>query len=146
TRTRHITKADNAQLPRAQYLETVGTLQQGLGVIREPAAMLDEAAKPTDAERLDRKPDFQGPEAPGQGNAVVGEVDFFLSRRDVLHVIGAQHEGVGESLALAHQHAARFKRLGKPLVRVERDRIGALDAAQLASPFPGQYRRPTVGA
>ena len=68
---------------------------------------------------------------------MIAEIDLVVSRRHVLHVFGAHAEGLVQQLAAPNEQAAGLERLGEPLVRIERDRVGPFDAAQAA---PGLSR------
>ena len=69
------------------------------------------------------------------------------SRLGVGEVVGRERERAPQPLALAHEQAAALERLVEPLVRVERDRVGAARSrAAHAAPALGQRREAAVGA
>ena len=118
---RDVTEADDAERAGAEDFEAAAAPQEGFAVVREPAAMLHQGAKPAHAQHLHRQPNLQSAEAARQGDAVVGEVDLILARLDVLHVLRPQRKGARQKPAVAEQHAARLERLREPLVRIESD-------------------------
>ena len=99
-----------------------------------------------DPVHLDGKPDAQPPPVSGElrGDQVeVDEVRVLLHRG---HVVGRERVGApqgGESRTRSAPVAIRQK---QPLVRVERDRVGALDAGEPAAAPLGQKKESAVGA
>ena len=62
-------------------------------------------------------------------------------RRGVLQIVGDHLERAAQPLAVAHEHASALERLVQPLVRIERDRVGQLDARQPAARRARSARR-----
>ena len=64
----------------------------------------------------------------------------------VVQVGGRHLERAPQERGVAHEQAAALVRLVQPLVRVERDRVRAVDPVERAPAALGQHREPAVGA
>jgi hypothetical protein len=108
-----------------------------------PCSIALEGVDPVD---LERQPQLQRAELARERDPAVGEVDLVVAGRGVAQIRRARREGGGQQRSVAHEHAAQLGRLEEPLVRVERERVGALEAGQLPSPPLAQRRGRPVGA
>jgi hypothetical protein len=93
--------------------------------------------EPVESEHLDRQPDFERPEPPGERDPVVSIVDLVRIRDDVLQVVRARRERLRQPGPVADEQAPDVKRLGQPLVRVERDRVGVGDTGEFTLSLVG---------
>ena len=112
--------------------------QQRLGVLgqRDPAAdRLAERRQPEDA---DRQPQLQRPRPARELHGAVAEVD--LAAQHVAQVGALERERPLEQVRLAHEQAADLVRLEQPLVRVEHQRVGALEAGEQRPARPATAR------
>ena len=101
-----------------------------LGVGDPPLDGLPERGQ---AEHLERHPELERAKAARQLNAEVGEVHLpFLVLRpvDVAQVVGPRAEDLRQEPPVAHEHASDLEGLEEPLVRIERERVRALDPRQ----------------
>ena len=88
-------------------------------------------------------PHLECPEAPGQLQAPVGEVHLTRALDGVsVEVVGMNGERPFQPGPFADQHAAAFHRLVQPLVRIERHRVGAIEAASTAFPLAVSAAKP----
>src|SRR5439155_25602541 len=78
---------------------------------------------------------------------VVGEVSLarYAGLR-VAQVVGDDLEGVQQLTSLAHEETSDFERLIEPLVRVERDGVGELEAARRSAAALAEHREGAVRA
>ena len=95
--------------------------------------------------KLERQPDLERARAARELEPAVGEVDLVVLHHGVLEVVGRDLERAAQQAPVADQQAAAPERLVEPLVRVERDRVGQLDAAQRLAAALGDRREPAVG-
>ena len=100
--------------------------------------------KASDAEVLEREPELERPGGARELDAAIGEVDVPPADERVLEVVRHDVKRRFEPRALAHEDAAGLVRLVEPLVRVERRRVGALEAAEGRAASFGQHREPAV--
>ncbi len=93
-----------------------------------------------------RHPDLQGAESAREVGAQLVEIDAPAGLLLVLERIGGLHgKGVGEMGPVADHDAAPGDGRVEPLVRIEADRIGPLDAVEKRAEGRDQRRRSTVG-
>ena len=105
---------------------------------------VDRGAERIDAEVLEREPDLQSPGRAAELNPAVGEVDVTALDRGVPQIVGHDLECLAEAGALTHEEASGLVGLVKPLVRVERDRVGRLDPAEPLPATLGEHREAAV--
>src|ERR1044072_168962 len=98
------------------------------------------------AERLERGPDLQSHPAPCSQLAVAEEVILDIRAAALFaQIFGSDVEGVAQHTpSAAHAQRAALEGDEHPLVRVERDRVGALDTAQTPLMFFGERERAAV--
>ena len=139
-------EADDAERGRRHHGEAGPVPDQGLGVLGQLEVALDAGPERGQAERLHGDPHLQGAEAPGQLQSPVGEVDLVRALDGVaVQVVGVDGERPLQPGPVADQHAAALHRLVQPLVRVERHRVGTLEAGQRCFPLGGQRGEAAVG-
>jgi hypothetical protein len=109
---------------------------------RDPAA--DRVAERGQAEDADRQPQLQRARPARELHRAVAEVD--LAGERVAQVGALERERALEQRRLAHQQAADLVGLEQPLVRVEHQRVGALQPGQQRAGGRPQRGRRAVGA
>ena len=125
-------KADDVERDRRHQLQPRLLEHAGREVDGLAAVVGDRGAEPPRAVLLEREPHLErakaarqlGPEVAGPGLAA-GE-----PARGALEIAGLEREGGAVQLAAAHQHAAGVVLDVEPLVEVEGQRIGTLDAVE----------------
>ena len=91
-------------------------------------------------------PDLKRPEAPGQLQAPVCEVDLAGAVRGVaFEVVGVDGERPLKTSAVADQHAAAFHGLVEPFMGIQCHRVGAINAGQYRSSLGGESGEAAVG-
>src|SRR3954463_13220222 len=95
--------------------------------------MVDRRAERGEPEGPKREPELERPRAPRQLKAVIGEVDEAVLRLCVAKVVRRDLEGAPEGSSVADEQATALVRLVEPLVRVECDRVGELEAGKRAT-------------
>ena len=121
-------EADDPELCRCDDLPAGTRAEHRLGVLGQGDPVGDRVAERGEPEHLDRQPQLQRADAARELDAAVAEVD--LAAEGVAQVLAVQREGPLEQARLADQDGAGLVGLEQPLVRVDRQRIGAL--------YPGQ--------
>ena len=77
---------------------------------------------------------------------MIGEVDLRVPDGRVPEVVRHDLERASQVAPVADQQRAALERLVEPLVRIERHRVGQLDARQRGAPALGDGGEPAVGA
>lgn len=98
-----------------------------LGEIHRPVNRRDEGVQ---AEVAERHPQLHRPAHARQLETMVGEVHLTGGDEGVLEVVGVDLKGPEQEAALSDQECTALERLIQPLVGVERDGIGKLNACQ----------------
>ena len=133
-----VAEAADRQARRGHQLEVGVLLDQLAQVGGERDVVGDPARVGRAAVGQERDPDLQRREAAAELRPVHGEVDAVAGGLVEPDVGGVGVERAAEHAELAHQHDAGGLRRVKPLVRVDGDRVGALDAAQERRELVGQ--------
>ena len=134
-----IAEADDVQALRRHELELgrgAHQLSQALGL---GDVLVDEPAILVEPVLLERQPDLQRAEAARELHAVFAEPVGAAGQaaRRVREVLRRERERGAVRAPIAHQDAAGLERHVQPLVQVERDRVGQLDALTSCAPLRG---------
>src|SRR5438128_4272824 len=108
--------------------------QLALGQFRQLESARDRLSKSGNTERFERHPDFQRAKTSCQLNSVIAWIELGGFAVDVAQIVRSNLKGRFQQCDIAHQNAAALKRLKEPFVRIERDRIGALQPGQETLP------------
>src|SRR5579883_462880 len=127
---RRIAEADDGHCGLSNDFPSWHLTQATLGERGQCEAAFDGAAKGCHAENLDRHPELKRTKGSGQLQAVVGEIEFFRILVGILQVIRQDAERIAQLSQVADQNATDFERLKKPLVGIERKRVGLFHAAK----------------
>lgn len=109
---------------------------QSLGEPRQVKRAVDRLGERFGAEVADREPDLQRSRAASELQTAVTEIDFVTAV--VAEVVRRDRKRPLQETRFADEHAAALDRLVEPFVRVERDRVGQLDAGQQPAPATGE--------
>ena len=104
--------------------------RSGLRVQSQVEAAVDRLPERGHAEVAQRDPELEGAAAAGELEAEIGEVHLAVDRLRVFEEVGGDLEASAQHGAVADEQRADLDRLVEPLVRVERDRVGELDAGE----------------
>src|SRR5262249_8816905 len=140
---RDIAKRDDAYRGRGDNPPAFGLSQNIFGELGHLEAAIDRFAEGGRAEGFERKPELERAEAARELHAVIVVIDLFLfGALGVFQNAGHSVKGLFEQQRVACENAADLERLEEPFVRVERERIGALDSRQeFSSSFAQAGRR-----
>src|SRR4051794_21084808 len=137
-------EAHDAELRRSGYLPA-GRPQQLFRPLGGADAVLDAAADRRESVDLQRHPHLERAEAARELYATVEEVDLTAATEDIGQVLRMKRERCGERARVAYEENAALVRLEEPLVRIDRDRVRALDACEQRPSRIADHRRPAVG-
>ena len=140
-------EAEHAERRGTHELERRAALDALMRPQCEIEAAVDRDAERRQTEILDRQPDLDRVRCPRELHPVVGEVH--LSRHRALRVsqvVRMDLERVEELPSLADEETAAFEGLVEPLVRIERDRVGELDARESGAAALGDRGEPAIRA
>ena len=98
---------------------------------------VDRGAERIEAEVPNRGPYLERAGHPAELQAAVREVHLAGGDHRVLQIVGSHLERAAQTHAIAHEYGTALERLVQPFVRIERHRVGVLDA--------GQHRTPAFG-
>jgi hypothetical protein len=134
---------DDAEVDRREQLERRRPLDVGGGVTGEVDGSVDRVAERVEPERLHRQPHLDGAARARELEPAIGEVRPRLCG-DVAEIVGRDGERALEPVGLANEQGAALDRLEEPLVRVERHRVGPVDARKRAPAALGENGEPAV--
>src|SRR5438093_5404638 len=140
-------EAEHAERRGTHELERRAALDALVRPQCEIEAAVDRDAERRQTEILDRQPDLDRVRCPRELHPVVGEVH--LSRHRALRVsqvVRMDLERVEELPSLADEETAAFEGLVEALVRIERDRVGDLDARESGAAALGDRGEPAIRA
>src|SRR5262245_46698959 len=131
------TESNDAECRRAGDPPAIGLEQKTFRELGHLESAIDRFAEGGCAEGFERKPELQRPEAARQLHTVVVIIDLFLfGAFGVFQDLGHRVKSIFEQPRVARENAADLERLEEPFVRIERERIGALDPGEkLSTPF-----------
>jgi hypothetical protein len=121
-------EADDAQRRRRRELERVEPTNALGCELGEVQGAVNRSPKRVHAERAHRQPNLQRARRARQLDPVIGEVHLAFVCGRLRQVVGRDLEGAAERRVLPYEDAPTLVRLVQPLVGVERDRVGTLDA------------------
>ncbi len=125
-------EADDSERRRRGELERVARIDASTRQLSEVERPVDRGAERVDAERCEREPELEGARGARELKTEVGEVDDAVVDLCVAEIVGVDLERAAQRAAVADEQAAALVRLVEPLVRVERDRVGAARARRAA--------------
>ena len=125
-------EADDVERDRRHQLEAVGLGDSRRQVAGLAAVALDRRPEPPRAVLLEREPDLERAKAARQLGPVVAEPGIAAGEaaRVAAQIVGRHGERRAMQVAAAHQHAAGVVGHVQPLVEVESQGVGALDAGE----------------
>ena len=135
----------NSELRWRQHLPHRVFTQQLFSAFGQRNAALDSLTQTLRAVGAERHPEFEGARSAGQFQASIPQVNFAGPRLDVQEILRIHRVGLFEYPAATDQQASNVMWLKEPLVRVEDEGIGVLDAREGVAARLKQGRWATVG-
>ncbi len=136
-----ITKAHNVQLNRRQQFQFGRLADAGFQITGQTAGARNHDAQCVEAINLQREPCLQGAETAREIRSKIAWPGRAARQPPVFaaQVSGGSRSGLTMQYAVAHQNETGVIGHLAPLVKVERQRIRALNSVQAGSKFGGQY-------
>ena len=132
------------QLGFPGQLELSGLLKPVVGVAGQVELLVEGVGERLCAVELEGEPDAQAPEGAGELGGVLGVVGQ-AHVGEVLEVLGARRVGVFEDRTVPHDQTAAAVGQEHPLVGVEGDGVGSLDALESLVAALGELEEAAVG-
>ena len=135
----------HGELRRPRQLDLGDLGERRVQVLREVELLVERLPERAHAVEHERQPHAEASMVPRQLRRVLVPVGQLRLRRPVLEVLGADVVRVAERGTVADDEGARAVGQEHPLVRVERDRVGALDPAEALPAAIGEMEEAAVG-